>query len=414
MRILHLYKDYSPVLGGIENHVRVLAEAEAARGLDVTVAVCAPKGAGLPRESLEDGVRVLRLPRLWTFRSLPISPAYWFAARRLARDADVVHVHSPFPLGEAAVRSLPRNIRLLVTHHSDVVRQRFLLRFYAPLYRVFLGRADLILPTSSAYAASSPWLRTRLGKCRTLPLGVDTHRFHPAPSCPCGESSEKPPSKEAKAALPQSLLLPLSERGVAAQPPGGVLRATPKPQIADAPSAFRLLFVGKLRYYKGLDTLLRAMAELPDSIRLDIVGSGPKGPEWQALSRRLGLNARVNFHGEIPDANLPDVYRSADLFVLPCNCRAEAFGTVLAEALASGLPCLTCEVGSGTTSVVRDGVTGRVVPPSDPAALATAIRQLAADRPTLEKMALAARQDALARLSEEVMVESMMDILSDL
>ncbi len=367
MRILHLYKDYSPVLGGIENHVRVLAEAEAARGLDVTVAVCAPKGAGLPRESLESGVSVLRLPRLATFRSLPLSPAYWFAARRLARDADVVHVHSPFPLGEAAVRSLPRNIRLLATHHSDVVRQRFLLRFYAPLYRVFLDRVDLILPTSSAYAASSPWLRTRLGKCRTLPLGVDTRRFHPASSA-----------------------------------------------SSDAPSAFRLLFVGKLRYYKGLDTLLSAMADLPDSIRLDIVGSGPKGPEWQALSRRLGLDARVRFHGEIPDADLPAVYRSADLFVLPCNCRAEAFGTVLAEALASGLPCLTCEVGSGTSSVVRDGVTGRVVPPSDPAALATAIRQLAADRPALAEMARAAREDALARLSEEVMVASMMDILSGL
>ena len=391
MRILHLYKDYSPVLGGIENHVRVLAEAEAARGLDVTVAVCAPKGAGLPRESLENGVRVLRLPRLTTFRSLPLSPAYWFAVRRLARDVDVVHVHSPFPLGEAAVRSLPRNIRLLATHHSDVVRQRFLLRFYAPLYRVFLDRVDLILPTSSAYAASSPWLRTRLGKCRTLPLGVDTRRFHPAQSCPCGESPEEPPS----------------ERDVAALPPEGALRAAPE-------AVFRLLFVGKLRYYKGLDTLLRAMAELPDSIRLDIVGSGPKGPEWQALSRRLGLDARVCFHGEIPDADLPAVYRSADLFVLPCNCRAEAFGTVLAEALASGLPCLTCEVGSGTSSVVRNGVTGQVVPLSDPAALATAIRQLAADRPALAEMARAARADALERLSEDVMVESMMDILSGL
>lgn len=364
MRILHLYKDYAPVLGGIENHVRVLAEAEATDGHDVTVAVCAPKGLKLPRDRSENRVRVLRFPRIATVRSLPLSPVYWFAVRRLAHVSDVVHVHSPFPLGEAAVRTLPRGIRIIVTHHSDVVRQKLLLRFYAPLYRAFLKRADLILPTSDAYAASSPWLRPHLDKCRTLPLGVDTKRFHPAP-----------------------------------------------PDAVRNPTAFPLLFVGRLRYYKGLDTLLRAMAELPESIRLDIVGDGPMRGEWEALSHRLRLEKRVRFLGEIPDERLPAVYRSARLFVLPCNCRAEAFGTVLAEALASGLPCITCEVGSGTSSVVRDGVTGRVVPPSNPEALSEAIRTLAADDAGLKQLGRAAREDAVMRLSEETMVRSMSAIL---
>lgn len=180
MDVLHLYKDYAPVRGGIENHIRALAEAEADAGLDVAVCVCAPADGSVPAGvSRENGVTVHRLPRVVTLRSMPLSPPFWRAARRLAAKARVVHVHSPFPLGEAAVRTLPRNIRLVVTHHSDVVRQRLLLKVYAPLYRTFLERADVILPTSDAYARTSPWLLPHLAKCRTVPLGVDTRRFHP-------------------------------------------------------------------------------------------------------------------------------------------------------------------------------------------------------------------------------------------
>ena len=180
MDVLHLYKDYAPVRGGIENHIRALAEAEAAAGLDVAVCVCAPADGSVPAGvTRENGVAVHRLPRVVTLRSMPLSPPFWRAARRLAAEARVVHVHSPFPLGEAAVRTLPRSIRLVVTHHSDVVRQRLLLKVYAPLYRTFLERVDVILPTSDAYARTSPWLRPHLAKCRTVPLGVDTRRFHP-------------------------------------------------------------------------------------------------------------------------------------------------------------------------------------------------------------------------------------------
>ena len=172
--------------------------------------------------------------------------------------------------------------------------------------------------------------------------------------------------------------------------------------------SFRLLFVGRLRYYKGLDTLLEAMRSLPARIVLDIVGDGPMAAPWRALAEAPELAGRIRFLGEISDEDLPAAYRAADLFVLPCNCRAEAFGTVLAEALASGVPCVTCDVGSGTSWVVRDGVTGRVVPPSDPAALAAAIRELADDPDRLAAMGRAARRDAETRLSEDAMIAGVM------
>ena len=372
MDVLHIYKDYAPVRGGIENHVRALAEAQAAAGLDVAVCVCAPvDGSAPPGLTRENGVSVHRLPRIATLRSMPLSVPYWRAVRRLAREARIVHVHSPFPLGEAAVRSLPTGIRLFVTHHSDVVRQKLLLKVYAPLYRTFLERADAILPTSEAYARSSPWLRPHLGKCHVVPLGVDTRRFRPA-----AEASVGNPSHPCETIEPESETRP-----------------------------FRLLFVGRLRYYKGLDTLLEAMRALPERIRLDIVGDGPMAATWRALAAAPELAGRVRFLGEIPEDALPGAYRSADLFVLPCNCRAEAFGTVLAEALASGVPCVTCEVGSGTSWVVRDGETGRVVPPSAPAALADAIRGIAESAPERRAaMAREARRDAETRLSLDAML----------
>lgn len=353
LRIVHVYKDYFPVRGGIENHVKVLAEAQAAAGHDVTVLTCAPGREGL-RETLR-GVRVLRSGRLATLRSMPLS-------RDLVRQVrqgspDILHVHSPFPLGEFAARHAPPGTALVATHHSDVVRQKWLLKLHAPFYRTFLARADALLPTSAAYAHTSPWLSPHADKCHVVPLGVDLHAFSPGDR-----------------AVPGSR--------------GGL----------------RLLFAGRLRYYKGLDTLLRALASLPSSLRLDVVGSGPMAGRWQALASRLGLADRVTFHGELDDAGLLAAYREADLFVLPCNCRAEAFGTVLLEAMACGLPCVTSEVGSGTSWVVQEGVTGRVVPPSDPVALAGVLEAAARDRPMLAAWGAAGRERVSTHFSEAHMV----------
>jgi len=341
MRILHLYKDYFPVLGGIENHIKVLAEAQTAAGHEVEVLVCAD-GMQPVTEKINN-VPVRRQARLATLRSMPISPALVRQAAR-AR-SDIVHVHSPFPLGEFALRHLPPSVRVVATHHSDVVRQKLLLKFYAPFYRQFLKRVDLILPTSEPYRDSSPWLAALREKCRVVPLGVDSEHFSPAGRRPPGSS------------------------------PG-----------------LRLLFVGRLRYYKGLDTLLRALPHLPPQVELSIVGRGNMERAWQSLTAELGLQERVRFCGDLDDSQLLQAYREADLFVLPCNCRAEAFGTVLLEAMACGLPCITSDVGSGTSWVVADGTTGIVVPPSDIAALASAITSLDRDRARLAAYGTAARQ----------------------
>ncbi|MGQ9466379.1 MAG: glycosyltransferase [Anaerolineae bacterium] len=349
MFILHLYKDYPPVLGGIENHIQVLAEAQVRAGHRVTVLVCDLGPRTTVRE--ENGVTVVRAGRLATAASMPLSLSQPLHLARLR--PDIVHVHSPYPLGELANLLLGRARATVITHHSDVVRQRGWLRLYGPLWRRVLARADRIIATSPRYIETSPWLGPVREKCVVVPLGVDHRRFAPPPA-----PYDGPPT---------------------------------------------LLFVGKLRYYKGVDTLLEALTELP-GVYLEMVGEGPMGGEWAALAARLGLADRVRFRGEVPEADLPHWYHRAHLFVLPANARAEAFGTVLLEAMASGLPCITTEVGSGTSWVVQDGVTGRVVPPRDPRALAAAIRQLLDDPDRRADMGRAGRARVEADFTQERMI----------
>jgi len=350
VRIVHVYKDYFPVLGGIENHVRVLAEGQAAAGHGVGVVVCAL--GRRTRRTVEAGVSIVRAARWGTLRSMPLSPAYGTALRGLAADADVIHVHSPFPLGEQASLAMAPGVPVVVTHHSDVVKQKLLLRFYAPFYRRFLDRASRVIVTSSAYARTSPWLAPHGAKCRVVPLGIDAQAFAPGP--------------------------------------------------AEATAQTDLLFAGKLRYYKGLDDLLQALQRL-EGVRLAVAGDGRMRQRLEALAAAPALAGRVRFLGEVPDAALPLLYRSARLFVLPANCRAEAFGTVLLEAMASGLPCITTELGTGTSWVVQDGVSGRVVPPRDPDALARAVRELLGDPAKCRRMGDAGRARVLEHFTTDRM-----------
>jgi glycosyltransferase involved in cell wall biosynthesis len=358
MRILHVYKDYHPVLGGIENHVRALAELQAAAGHTVTVLVTNPGGQPATEELA--GVTVIRAPRLATVASTPLSPSFPLRLHRL--QADITHLHFPYPIGELSQWLAGRGRRYVITYHSDVVRQQRVLRLYRPLLRRILRGAARILPTSERYVATSPFLRPLAGRCTVVPLSVD-----PAPFA--GADPLVPP---------------------AARP--------------------TLLFVGRHRHYKGVDDLLRALPGL--DARLLIGGDGPLRAGWEQLARELGLSDHVQFTGSVSDADLPRLYASADIFVLPANSRAEAFGKVLLEAMASGLPCVTTEVGTGTSFVVQDGITGLVVPPRDPAALHAALQRLLDDPALRAKMGAAGRERVTAEFTPQLMaarVESVYD-----
>src|SRR5262249_60630573 len=150
--------------------------------------------------------------------------------------------------------------------------------------------------------------------------------------------------------------------------------------------------VGRLRYYKGLHILLGALPRV--RAELLIAGSGPERERLAAQANQLGIAQRVHFLGDIADEELPALLHAADIFVLPAHLRAEALGLAQIEALASGLPCVSTELGTGTSYANLHGTTGLVVPPGEPAALAQAINTLLADPALRQRLGAAGRRRA--------------------
>ncbi|HEY3381845.1 MAG TPA: glycosyltransferase [Vicinamibacterales bacterium] len=369
MRILHLYKDYWPLLGGIENHIRVLAEAQAHRGHEVTV-LAANRGW---RTRVQDvnGVRVILAARFGTIASTPISPSLYTWLARL--EADVVHLHFPHPPGEVARLLIGGAGATVITYHSDIVRQRRLLLAYEPLLRRVLLRADRILVTSPAYAGTSPYLQEFRDKCTVVPLGIELERFE------------------------QDRIYSLA----AGRARWGLPRDRPV-----------IVFVGRFRYYKGLDYLLRALPLVPD-VHVLLVGGGPLLDHLRGITRRLGVTDRVVFTGEVDDSELPACYQVGDVFVLPSHTRAEAFGTSIVEAMAAGLPVISTEIGTGTSWVNQSGLTGLVVPPCDPAALAAAIKSLVDDPGRRSTMGQAGRSRANHLFGASTMVDAVEQVYKE-
>jgi len=372
VKILHIYKDYWPILGGIENHVKLLAEGQAARGHAVTALVTNPGGLK-STVSRENGVLVVRAGRIATVASTPLSVALpW---RLLRERPDVVHLHFPYPVGETAQWLLRRGRATVMTYHSDVVRQASILKVYRPVMARVLRLVDAII-TGSPPMRNSTYLAEHAARVHMIPYGIPLARFQRA----AASTSDTVETLDATSLQP--------------------------------PPAFTLLFVGRLRYYKGLDILIRALPQIP--ARLVVVGIGPMEAEWKALAGELGVAERISWLGEVSDDDLPAVYHAANLFVLPASHKSEAFGLVQVEAMAAGLPVVCTELGTGTSYVNLDGITGLVVPPRDPDALAAAINALIADPERRAALGRAARQRAQAEFDLVVMVDRVLALYSDL
>lgn len=372
MRILHVYKDYFPVLGGIENHIRMLAEGQAERGHEVSVLVTSRDRH--THVEMIGGVRVIFAARLATISSAPVSLSMF---RLLAKERpDIIHLQSPYPWGELSDYIFGRGGGTVLSYQSDIVRQKYLRLLYAPLMRRVLDRVDAIIATSPNYVETSHVLSHYRQKCTVVPLGIDPSRF-------MKENPRAPSSIE--------------EKGQSGS------------QMEDSRAGNVILFVGRLRYYKGVGFLLRAMSEVPNA-RLVVVGTGPMESEWKSLTQELNLLERVSFAGDVSEADLPAFYESCDVFVLPCSERSEAFGLVQLEAMAAGKPVVSCDVGTGVAWVNENGLTGLTVPPRDPTSLAEAINRLLEDRELAGRMGDAGRKRVLAEFTIGKMIDRVMGV----
>jgi len=330
MRVLHFYKTYYPdSWGGIEQVIRQLCVGTGRLGVTNEVLTLTPDKAG-PREIEFEGHTVHRVPLDFEIASTGFSFAAIRKLARLARKADVIHYHFPWPFMDLAHFMARINKPSVVTYHSDIVRQKNLLRVYGPLKRRFLHSVDTVVATSPNYLASSPVLKRFAHKTRTITYGLD--------------------------------------KSIYAQPSQAVLDKW----RAQCGERF-FLFVGVLRYYKGLHILLDAMANLDYPVV--IVGAGPVEQELKEHAARLGLT-HVTFLGAVGEDDKAALLQLCYAMLFPSHLRSEAFGISLLEGAMYGKPMISSEIGTGTTYINIDNDTGLVVPPNDPPAFGAAMRTL--------------------------------------
>jgi len=364
MRVMMLNKYYPPHLGGIEFHVRDLAEGlvelEGAR----VSALVANGGPGSVRETL-GGVEVMRMSRFAQYASVPIVLGMRRQLRLLLSGPeapDVLHLHFPYPWGEISWLSTNARVPTVMTYHSDIVRQKASLVLYKPLLEKVLDRVNLIIASSPNMVEHSEFLAPRAEKCRVVPFGLHVERF----------------------AATQELL----ERAA---------RLRKRHQNRRV-----VLFVGRLVYYKGVDVLLRAMSDVDAD--LVIIGSGPLESELREQAHAQGIAGRVFFERPVSDEDLAAWYHASDVFCLPSVARSEAFGLVQVEAHASGVPVVSTGLTTGVPFVNVDGVTGLVVPPGDSKALAAALGTLLSNDDFRRRLGEQAKSRAIAEFSIERMV----------
>ena len=358
MRVVHVYKDYEPpVFGGIEHTLRLLSEGLAAQGVEVTV-LCSSDS---PRTKVErvGGVQVVRAATFGRIARTPVSPSLVAWIRRL--HPDVLHFHHPNPAGEVACLLARPRCPVVVTYHCDIVRQKHLLKLYRHPLRWFLRRADRILVTSPGTLEKNELLAPHVARCEVLPLGI--------------RATDLAETDRSRA---------VAER---------LRRSHPGP---------RILFVGRMRPYKGLPVLIDAISRVEGTLLL--VGRGEMEGVIRGTIQHGGMEGRVILAGDVPAEDLPGYYAAADLFVLPSLDRSEAFGIAMVEAMHCGLPVISTAVGTGTSYVNQDGVTGIEVPPGDAEALARAMRRVLGDPEMAKAMGRAARERA-RMFTETAMVD---------
>jgi glycosyltransferase involved in cell wall biosynthesis len=370
VKVLHIYKDYyPPVVGGIEKHINLLANGLANRGVGIEVLV-SNTGIRLERKNI-DGIPVTKAPELGRFASAPLNITFPFWLRRLGRHADILHFHFPNPTGEFSYLISGLRSRVVVSYHSDIVRQVNLLKLYSPFLIRFLKKADVILASSPNYVRSSSMLMRFRHKCKVIPYG------HKLPVLkPTDEVTEK----------------------IAA------IRRVFGPSV--------LLFVGKFRNYKGLHILFEAMKGIRG--KLILIGSGPLGSDLLAYRAEAGLDKKISFLGELSDQELVYYLHACDILILPSNLRSEAFGLVQLEAMACGKPVVSTELGTGTSFVNRNEETGLVVGPNDTDALAHAVNYLIEHPRIRETYGTAGIERVEKYFSVEKMVDNVMSVYQDI
>lgn len=345
LRVLHVYKTFlSDSMGGLEQAIGQMVSAT--RRHDVQTRVLSVSSRPDPHRLTLRATENFRFKQSLSIASNSMSLSLLLRFGAHVHWADVVHYHFPWPFADLLHLLWGVRKPSVVTYHSDIIRQQRLMSLYRPLMERFLGRVDRIVATSPNYVQTSDVLRKYADKTTVIPIGLD----------PASYPATRPE------------ILEHWRRTV---------------------GEGYFLFVGVIRYYKGLHILLDALAGT--RLRVVIVGAGPIEDELRQHASDMGLS-HVKFLGALPDEDKVALFELCSCVVFPSHMRSEAFGVTLVEGAMFGKPLISSEIGTGTSYINVDGVTGLVIRPGDPDALRSAMLRLAGDENLRKQMGQAARR----------------------
>lgn len=342
MKILQLVKYYDPCLGGMETVVKNIVEGVVLKTEDINFTIYSNNDSVSLRKKIDSKTReyILKEVTPLIFKSQPLNIRY-SSLNKLLNENEVIHHHYPFPTMEIALLrnlKLLKNKKLIITWHANIENSRwkYLAFFYTPIIRRLLNVSKKIVVTSPQLFENSKLLQSYSDKVEVIPLS-----FNPE-----------------------------------------VLSSTNSPRIFPHDRKFKLLFIGKLREYKGIKYLIEAISDL--DVELSIVGKGEKEIELKQIAKDLNISNKINFFSGVTNSEISKFYKSSDLFVLPSINEAEAFGIVQLEAMSNALPIINTRLNSGVPFVSLDGISGLTVTPANSNDLKNAILKIITNKALYE------------------------------
>lgn len=332
MKILHISKFYPPYRGGIEDIC--FSVVSALKSNSTQIVVCFNDNSKNTLSRIDD-VEVARAGILGEFASQPISFSYYFLIRKYIKEfkPDIIHLHLPNPLACLYLLSLiPRQTKLIIHWHSDIVAQKYIYKLFAPIEKSILQRSNKILVTSPQYLEYSDPLSKYKYKSVVIPNVISLEKMN------------------------------LKSKNITDE----LIKERYKNKDI-------IFFMGRHVPYKGIEYLIEAEKYIKSDCVILIAGAGPITKD---LFKKV-TSDRIHFIGRIPDDEIGEYMKAASIFAFPSITKNEAFGVVLAEAMyCKAVPVTFTIEGSGVNWVNLNGVTGIEVKNGDAKAYGEAITYL--------------------------------------
>lgn len=319
MKVLHIYKTYYPdSIGGVERSIKNIINGTRAYGLHSNVLSTYKKKAS----------RYISFRQNFEISSMPVSLSLIFNFKKIIKEFDILHYHYPWPFMDFLHLLLNIKKPSLITYHSDIVRQKRLKILYNPLRTLFFSKVNKIVCSSKNYLNSSKDLQKFKNKTTVIPFGIKKSDYF----------IEKKKLKIFKTKYGSNFVI----------------------------------FIGVLRYYKGLNYLIDAIAQT--NHKLLIVGNGKIYDEIQTYIKKKSNNIKILRN--ISDSQLPYLIKLSKCLVLPSHLRSEAFGFSLLEGLMFGKPLISCDIKTGTSFININNLTGYVVKPKSSIKIKNALNKI--------------------------------------